>query len=406
MPSYANFFNSAAHKINKLRMQHPLSPRKTAFLMMLWSLEKAALGHVTGDYHEIESKYTNRVLNGAIYIRGGVGDTILSINFLYNLAEYAEFPINFDTYTSIDEFTMRSLCYEQSYISNNYSIKYSLQKKYDFVADITHMAWFPQMNSRKIFQYSKRLFEFIKNSNEFRQRNLMAFSDEGQRIGMDYANVVGAHRQSQMDMSGALYLKKNEFCLRCEDAADAIRKKFGLFGPFITLHRESGNEGPSSFKLWPVEKYQALMGELRRLYPDASLVFLGANKDNDMSECLDLRSETSFSELKVLVKEATLHIGGEGIIPHLRHFLRGGPSVVLFGPTSSRRYGYPENINIHGKECPEGCEWITQTWQSKCIKGYDYCRCMAGISVDMVMQEISGHNGVNQMAYCVSGEGR
>lgn len=143
-------------------------------------------------------------------------------------------------------------------------------------------------------------------------------------------------------------------------------------------------------KLWPEENYRALVEALRHRYAEVMLILLGSKRDCEMPGCLDLRGRTSFPELKALMKGASLHIGGEGLLPHLRHFLHGGPSVVLFGPTSSRHYGYPENINIQGKECPEGCEWITQTWQSKCTKGYDYCRCMAGISVDMVMQEISG----------------
>ncbi len=388
MPSYVNFFDNAVHKIQKLRKSHPFSPRKAALLLTLWSLEKTVLGHVTGDYQEIKSEDHDGILHVAACVRGGIGDSILSLAFLHAFADYAGCPVFFDMYTAANESVIRSLCYGQQCISHIYSIKMPLQKKYDLVADITRMAWFPQMNSRKIRHMSEHLWTFIKNSNEFRQCNLVSFSNDGQRIGIDYADIKGVYRQSQMDMSGVLQLGQRKFFLQCEESIDAVRTRFGISGPFITLHRESGDAGSSSFKLWPEENYRVLMEELRRMYLGTLLVFLGSEKDCEMPGCLDLRGRTTFSELKALVKGASLHIGGEGLIPHLRHFLDGGPSVILFGPTSSSHYGYPENINIQGKECPAGCEWITQTWQSKCIRGYECCQSIARISVDTVLRKI------------------
>ena len=390
MPSSVNFFDGAVHTIQKLRKRRPFSPRKAALLLALWSLEKTVLGHVTGDCQEIDSEHDDHILHVAACVRGGIGDNILSLAFLHAFADYAECPVVFDIYTSVEDSAIRSLCYGQQRISHTHSIKMPLRKKYDLVADITRMVWFPQMNSRKIRHMSEQLWTFIKSCNEFRQGNLVSFSHEGQRIGIDYADIRGSRRPSQMDISDVLQLEKREFPLQCEEPEDVVCARFGISSPFITLHRESGDAGSSSMKLWPEENYRALVEALRHRYAEAMLIFLGSEKDCEMPGCLDLRGRTSFPELKALMKGASLHIGGEGLLPHLRHFLHGGPSVVLFGPTSSRHYGYPENINIQGKECPEGCEWITQTWQSKCTKGYDYCRCMAGISVDMVMQEISG----------------
>ena len=405
MPSYVNFFDSAVHKLQKLRKREPFSPRKAALLLALWSLERSVLGHVTGDYQEVESEDDDGILHAAACVRGGIGDNILSLAFLHAFADYAGCPVLFDIYTTVEESVIRSLCHGQRGISHIHSIKVPFRKKYDLVADITRMVWFPQMNSQKIRHLSEQVWTFIKSSNAFRQGTLVSFYSEGQRIGIDYADIRGSRRPSQMDMSDVLQLEKREFLLQCEEPVEAVCARFGISGPFITLHRESGNAESSSLKLWPEENYRALTEALRNTCTEATLVFLGSEKDCEMPGCLDLRGRTSFPELKALVKGAALHVGGEGLIPHLRHFLHGGPSVVLFGPTSGRHYGYPENINIQGKECPEGCEWITQTWQSKCVKGYDYCRCMAGISVDMVMREISGQK-MAQSRCCVSGEGQ
>ena len=47
---------------------------------------------------------------------------------------------------------------------------------------------------------------------------------------------------------------------------------------------------------------------------------------------------------------------------HARHFLGGGTSVVLFGPTDERFYGYPENVNLSRRFCPFACELIDDDW--------------------------------------------
>ena len=392
MSSYVNFFDSAMHKLYKLRKMYPQSPRKAAFLMILWTLEKFTIGNIIGDSWEENSEYHDDKLHVAARLRGGIGDNILSLSFLNALAKYSRCHISFDIYTTIKEDIVHSLCYKQPYISNIYSIKIPLRGKYDLVADITRMAWFPHMDSRRLQQQSEELFFFVRKANEFHQSNLTAFSDEGQRIGMDFADVVGAHRQSQMDMSGLLSLDKNNFCLECEESIESVCKKFGITGSFVTLNRESGNADSSSFKLWPLENYKLLAEKFHKLYSGVSLILLGSEREGTFPDCLDLRGCTSFAELKTLLKGASLHIGGEGLMPHLRHFLNGGASIVLFGPTSSLHYGYSENINIQGKLCPDGCEWITSTWQHECLRGYGRCQSMESISVDTVIQHVTGYN--------------
>ena len=115
-------------------------------------------------------------------------------------------------------------------------------------------------------------------------------------------------------------------------------------------------------------------------------MLIGSRRETDIPGLLDLRGRTTFAEVKALLRGAALHIGGEGLVPHLRHFLGGGPSVVLFGPTSARHYGYPENVNLHGSLCPEGCERLTASWQQRCVLGHPVCRSLEEISVPDILQ--------------------
>lgn len=49
-------------------------------------------------------------------------------------------------------------------------------------------------------------------------------------------------------------------------------------------------------------------------------------------------------KLKVILKHAKLHIDSEGGLVHLRHAIKGGPSVVLFGPTSPLSANTPSGL--------------------------------------------------------------
>ena len=73
---------------------------------------------------------------------------------------------------------------------------------------------------------------------------------------------------------------------------------------------------------------------------------------------------------------------------HLRHALKGGRSVVMFGPTSSEFFGYSENENIVGNGCDTWCEWAVYNWQEGCLRGYSNAPCMASIIPEKVMLSV------------------
>lgn len=385
MPSCVNFFEKARHRVSRLRRRHPDSPRAAALGLALWSLKKAVAGNVTGDVCRL-SPASGQALVVKALVRGGLGDNLISAAFLHGLASLADAPVRLEVHTSAPTDVFRSLVFGHEEFALVRSLREAPAGPCDLVVDITRMARFPGMNEARLARLAPRLLAFVEKNEAFRRENPEFFSDEGERIGMDLADLTGAFRQGQADPSGILDLRGGNFTLFCEKDPDAVRRTFGLPEGFITLQRESGDGGAHSLKLWSAERYAALAEELRRRFPGRVPVLIGSRRETDIPGLLDLRGRTTFAEVKALLRGAALHIGGEGLVPHLRHFLGGGPSVVLFGPTSARHYGYPENVNLHGSLCPEGCERLTASWQQRCVLGHPVCRSLEEISVPDILQ--------------------
>lgn len=90
-----------------------------------------------------------------------------------------------------------------------------------------------------------------------------------------------------------------------------------------------------------------------------------------------------------IVNHAALLVDNEGGMVHLRHALRGGSSVVLFGPTSKAVFGYPENENISSSVCDHWCEWQIPDWQYVCARlGTPGHPCMDAIRTEDVLAAV------------------
>lgn len=107
--------------------------------------------------------------------------------------------------------------------------------------------------------------------------------------------------------------------------------------------------------------------------PNIKIVQLGVSKDRCESVSnvdINLVGQTTFADVLTLLTKSILHIDGDCGMVHLRHFLCKKPSLVLWGPTSPKLRGYPENINLRANVCNcEFCEWLVgERWQTHCIK--------------------------------------
>ena len=108
-----------------------------------------------------------------------------------------------------------------------------------------------------------------------------------------------------------------------------------------------------------------------------------------MSEIdINLIEKTSLPDLAGLLQNARLHIDCEGGLVHFRHALRGGKSIVIFGPTSPEFFGYSENINLRSSACPIPCEWLVKNWQDNCLRNSSKKSCMLNLHPEHVISEL------------------
>lgn len=146
-------------------------------------------------------------------------------------------------------------------------------------------------------------------------------------------------------------------------------------------------------KLWDVKKYNQLVALMKKKFPCITIVSIGQNYNFGKIEGvdIDLVGRTTLNDVKVVLKHSILHIGVEGGLVHLNHFLYG-TSCCMFGPTSKYFFGYEENININSgipQQCDNGCEGIIFNWMSYgCFLDKEPI-CMKTLSAELVFDCIS-----------------
>jgi hypothetical protein len=161
-------------------------------------------------------------------------------------------------------------------------------------------------------------------------------------------------------------------------AVDDCRTAYGLKDrPYITVHNGYDPNmvvlRERATKCYP--HFGAVISRLRRIHGKILFVQVGIHTSERIPEAdLQLIDTTSLREAAGLIAGAILHLDNEGGLVHLARSL-GTPSCVVFGPTVSRYFGYPDNINIDPLFCG-GCWWINETWMNHCPRGFETARCM------------------------------
>jgi hypothetical protein len=121
--------------------------------------------------------------------------------------------------------------------------------------------------------------------------------------------------------------------------------------------------------------FGAVISALRHVAPDVQFVQVGSSTCQPISGVdLNLINQTSLQQVAGLIAGATLLIDNEGGLVHVAACV-GTLSCVVFGPTPSRFFGYPANINVDPLFCG-GCWWMAETWMDTCVRGFKTARCM------------------------------
>lgn len=157
-----------------------------------------------------------------------------------------------------------------------------------------------------------------------------------------------------------------------------VLERLGLAGrTFVTLHNGFDTNfiitGQRATKCYP--HFAAVAAGLKAARPDLLLVQLGTTTSDPIPGIdLDLIGQTTLAEVAGLLRATALHFDNEGGLVHLAACY-GRRSLVVFGPTPSGYFGYPQNINVDPLRCG-GCWWIDELWMDRCPRGMAQPECM------------------------------
>ena len=350
----------------------------------------------SGTNSSIKISFSNKELNIAFFLTGGIGDFVIAGAYIKKFCE--KFNIRTDIVSTRNCQIIQDLFYNQNFIRNIYPSFKNIEnniKDYDLFIRLSRFPEIKHVKEDMIKKYSKTLFKYINLIQDFNNKNSDFFQLHPKTDGLaaTYCLAQGIKRYNQPDIDGFFKIKENHLkYLKINNDNNCILEKYKLTPQnYITIHRGVDSAKEYSTKLWPYENYNKLILQLKKYFPNKHIVQLGISPDR----CrrfkgidLSLVGKTTFGELKVILKNSFLHIDAEGGMTHLRHALGGGASVVFFGPTSKDFYAYSENINIKSNMCPIWCEWVKTDWNLHCIKTGKDSLCMRSLLPSMVMQEI------------------
>jgi hypothetical protein len=179
--------------------------------------------------------------------------------------------------------------------------------------------------------------------------------------------------------------------------SDAARQRLGLDSrPYVTVHNGYDPNMVVSHeratKCYP--HFDQVIRLLREAHPGVTFVQIGIYTSEKIETSdINLLGKTSLSEAAGLIRGALFHIDNESGLVHLAAAM-GTRSCVVFGPTPSRYFGYPTNINVEPSFCG-GCWWTTETWMNHCPRGFPTARCMTeqpAVVVARAAQALFPHN--------------
>ena len=336
----------------------------------------------------------------AVKVNGGFGTVLVRANYLHCLYQYLN-----DENVEIYAYGHKSSAMNDAIFKGQPSIywygvenEWNLirQEEYDvvFVLDM-----YPELKYAKNNIRNKNLADIVEIWRNFQSNieNKLYYNNLRKSKPYVYTRLIIEQKTvlNSPDIDGVLGIG-NEYDMPVVVGADTneVLEKFGLKDKkFITIQRGINpklgtNETP---KMWPLHYYDELVLMLKKAYPQYTIVQLGESSDHCKAiDGIDisLLGQTSWDDLKILLKHATLHIDGECGMVHLRKALHAGPSVVIFGSTPIEFFGYTGNINIKSDACSHWCAELREDWEYHCLKDVKEAPCMYAITPQIVFEKI------------------
>lgn len=335
----------------------------------------------------------------AFRINGGLGTHLIQANYLKCFYDkFSQYPIKITVFGHSSEQINDALFQGQNFVFEYTVRNQYVERGYDLIVDLRFFCRVVSCNEKKLSSEAPDLYDlvqfWVRFQNDRGTRPYFKLLPECDFNIYTYARIKGMTRFNIADVDGRLGVG-NDYRMEVKifQPEERLLGKLGLRPKqYITLQRGAnvGNHVYDSPKLWPQNYYDRLVHWLKNNYRKYTLVQLGSDPEHtaEMQDIdLNLVGKTTLDDIKVLLKNSMLHIDGECGLVHLRKALKGGPSVVLFGPTPIYHFAYDGNINIRNTTCPESCASLFDAWQRKCLL-HEKPLCMYELTPEIVEAKI------------------
>lgn len=343
----------------------------------------------------------NDKLKVAFRLNGGMGTFIIEMNFIQHFFDKFSDKVDISVFSFSEEMST-ALYGEQYFVSHYGSRDELLEKEYDFSIDLN---WFPKViyfNEIRFLDIDKdgELLSLVKKWRNFSEdiRTKAFFTPDTNMFDPNIHIFITAKNQNRLqaaDIDNSLGIGRSYlFSIPVENEEEILRK-YDLFNcRYITVQQgvDSACNTKFSPKQWPNEYYSRLCEICKSRFPDIKTVQLGEVDNNLTINGVDycLLGKTTIQELKVILKNAVLHIDGDCGMVHLRRAMHSGPNIVLYGNLPDNIYGYDEDYRVKSDICSYGCAKLFNAWKCRCYKS-KAPECMTAIQPERIANIISEH---------------
>lgn len=387
-PFKEQYYENIKRSLKEYEKCYPDRTKQTALRLIFWNF--LYLFQKTK-----QTKYSRNddYIRMAFLLGGGYGDYLIFANWLYYFYQrYADKRLKIVLFYHIKSATTIF-----NYPINNVEIcdindDNFRESDYDIVIQFSKFPKLVKVNKKEIDRKLPALEEYIDICERFYAENKVILDNMPRLDG--YASwrsaVYGIKRIQEPDLFGSFHIEEQyRYPIKIQEDENAYLNQYGLNNGYITIHRGWDGTYAANVKAWSFKSCSDLIERIKSNFPQYKVVVIGSEHEQappGVESCdLNLIGRTNLEQVKVLLKHAVVHIDNEGGMVHLRHALSGGPSVVMFGPTSERVFGYSENENITSDICRLNCEWLTMDWPKICPRCPNATPCMDGITTQQVI---------------------
>lgn len=380
-------------KFEKLKNKYPNRPRKIAAIMAWQGIKLAFQTPLSRDI----SYKTDGAFHMACHLNGGIGDVTMAGTYLKEVYKYMDCPVLFHVFTTQKPEIISLLFDRIPYIASVETADAYDESKFDACLEINRFPRLNILNESKAAALPAQVQHLFQTLLAFEKENPKFFNQgaDCDTLSVMFSLINKQVRMTQADVGGLLKMspQTKPLMVIAPESESVLRENNLTPGQYITVQAgvDMNYNGKRNLRIWPLKYYDALCKKIKETCPHLKIVQLGGTfnpaltiKNTD----LNLSAQTTFDELKILLKHSRLHIDGDCGMVHINHCLMG-KSAVFFGQTLPAFLGYPENINLKALGvCPLWCEWVQNTWAEKCVCGHTEPPCMTQLTPDFVFDKI------------------